>query len=265
MSAAGEAGSARPGAWRLLLNNRLAAAGLVLFALLLLVALAAPILPLQDPNATAAANRLAAPFSEGHLLGTDQVGRDILARLVWGLRVSLAVGLSASLLAGAVGSAIGLVAGFAGGRIDGLLMRSIDMLMAFPYILLALAIVAVLGPGLMNALYAIAVVNVPFFARNVRGITLGLARLLWYRLAMTSDPAPLLVHSTAFVLTIWYALVPGSLFSSPRQTGVRRLIIHCITETYYFFKHACDPVAACNRTSKCLQKSTLGEGLCQNF
>ena len=176
MSAAGEAGSARPGAWRLLLNNRLAAAGLVLFALLLLVALAAPILPLQDPNATAAANRLAAPFSEGHLLGTDQVGRDILARLVWGLRVSLAVGLSASLLAGAVGSAIGLVAGFAGGRIDGLLMRSIDMLMAFPYILLALAIVAVLGPGLMNALYAIAVVNVPFFARNVRGITLGLAR-----------------------------------------------------------------------------------------
>ena len=89
--------------------------------------------------------------------------------LIWGTRVSLAVGVSATLIAAFIGSLIGLVAGYAGGRTDNLLMRGIDMIMAFPYILLALAIVAALGPGLLNALYAIAVVNIPFFARNIRG------------------------------------------------------------------------------------------------
>ena len=124
----------------------------------------------------APADRLLRPLSEGHLLGTDALGRDILSRLVWGSRVSLAVGISATLIAAFFGSLIGLVAGYAGGRVDTVLMRGIDMVMAFPYILLALAIVAVLGPGLLNALYAIAVVNIPFFARNIRGIALGLSR-----------------------------------------------------------------------------------------
>ncbi|MBJ3775014.1 dipeptide/oligopeptide/nickel ABC transporter permease/ATP-binding protein [Acuticoccus mangrovi] len=170
------ANAGRSGAVSLLLNNRLAAAGVALLALIVAVALLAPVLPLADPNATAPADRLMRPFSPDHLLGTDALGRDILARLVWGTRVSLMVGISATAIAAMVGSAIGLVAGFVGGRIDGLLMRGIDMVMAFPYILLALAIVAVLGPGLLNALYAIAVVNVPFFARNVRGMALGLSR-----------------------------------------------------------------------------------------
>ncbi|WP_349362803.1 MAG: dipeptide/oligopeptide/nickel ABC transporter permease/ATP-binding protein [Roseitalea porphyridii] len=168
--------SGRPSATRLLLNNTLATAGLVVLAAIVLIALAAPILPLADPNVTAPANRLLRPLSEGHLLGTDALGRDILSRLIWGTRVSLAVGISATLIAAFFGSLIGLVAGYAGGRVDTVLMRGIDMVMAFPYILLALAIVAVLGPGLLNALYAIAVVNIPFFARNIRGITLGLAR-----------------------------------------------------------------------------------------
>ena len=130
----------------------------------------APLLPLPDPDATEPADRLLPPLAAGHLLGTDQLGRDILSRLIWGTRVSLAVGISATLIAAFFGSLIGLVAGYAGGRTDSMLMRGIDMLMAFPYILLALAIVAVLGPGLLNALYAIAVVNIPFFARNIRGI-----------------------------------------------------------------------------------------------
>src|SRR5690606_14433024 len=95
--------------------------------------------------------------------------------LIWGTRVSLLVGIAASVIAAFFGSLIGLVAGYAGGRTDNFIMRGIDMLMAFPYILLALAIVAVLGPGLLNALYAIAIVNIPFFARNVRGVTVGLA------------------------------------------------------------------------------------------
>jgi peptide/nickel transport system permease protein len=159
--------------WRLLVNNRLAAAGLVLLALIALAVLLVPLLPLPDPDATAPADRLKPILTEGHLLGTDQLGRDILSRLLWGTRVSMAVGFAATLIAAVIGSAIGIVAGYVGGRTDNAMMRGIDMLMAFPYILLALAIVAALGPGLMNALYAIAVVNIPFFARNVRGVTLG--------------------------------------------------------------------------------------------
>ncbi|MCL4160128.1 UNVERIFIED_CONTAM: hypothetical protein GTU68_020749, partial [Idotea baltica] len=90
-------------------------------------------------------------------------------------RLSLALGLAAAIIAATIGSAIGIIAGYYGGRTDNLIMRGVDMLMAFPYILLALAIVAALGPGLMNALIAVAAVNVPFFARNIRGITVGIA------------------------------------------------------------------------------------------
>ncbi|WP_328702857.1 dipeptide/oligopeptide/nickel ABC transporter permease/ATP-binding protein [Arenibaculum pallidiluteum] len=159
---------------RRLLRNRLAAAGLILLVLVVLLAAAAPLLPLADPDATAPVRRLAPPFSEGAWLGTDTLGRDILSRLIWGTRLSLAVGISASLLAALLGSVVGLVAGYAGGRTDALLMRGIDTLMAFPYLLLALAIVAALGPGLLNALYAVVAVNIPFFARNVRGAAAGL-------------------------------------------------------------------------------------------
>ncbi len=176
MSAATAVAHSRPSTFALLVRNRLAALGLVVLATILLVVLAAPLLPLLDPNATNTAGRLQPPGSPGHLLGTDHLGRDLLSRLIWGARVSIAVGLSATLIAASVGSLIGLVAGYAGGRVDDLLMRAIDLVMAFPYILLALAIVAVLGPGLLNALYAIAIVNIPFFARNIRGVTVGLAR-----------------------------------------------------------------------------------------
>ena len=164
----------RPSLWSLLLANRLATLGLIILLLTAIVALCAPLLPLADPDATNLLQRLLPPLSPGHLLGTDPLGRDVLSRLIWGTRVSLAVGISATLLAALFGTLIGLLAGYAGGRTDSLLMRLIDMLMAFPYILLALAIVAVLGPGLLNALYAIAVVNIPFFARNIRGLTVGL-------------------------------------------------------------------------------------------
>lgn len=167
--------SGRITSWRLLLNNRLAAAGLVLIGLIALLILLVPILPLPDPDATAPAERLKPVLTAGHLLGTDQLGRDILSRLLWGARLSVTVGFTATLIAALIGSVIGIVAGYVGGRTDNAIMRGIDMLMAFPYILLALAIVAALGPGLMNALYAIAIVNIPFFARNVRGVTLGYA------------------------------------------------------------------------------------------
>lgn len=165
--------SRRISSWRLLFNNRLAFVGLLLLGVIALMIVLVPILPLPDPDATAPANRLKPLLTAGHLLGTDQLGRDILSRLLWGTRLSVTVGFAATLIAALVGSAIGIAAGYVGGRTDNAMMRGIDMLMAFPYILLALAIVAALGPGLMNALYAIAIVNIPFFARNVRGVTLG--------------------------------------------------------------------------------------------
>ncbi len=180
----------RPGSAALLFANTLATGGLVVLVLIALIALAAPILPLADPDVTAPVDRLMPVFSAGHPLGTDHLGRDILSRLIWGTRVSLAVGLSATFIAAFFGSLLGLVAGYAGGRTDSLVMRGIDMVMAFPYILLALAIVAVLGPGLINALYAIALVNIPFFARNIRGITLGLSRREFVDAARLSGKTP---------------------------------------------------------------------------
>ncbi|HHS94719.1 MAG TPA: dipeptide/oligopeptide/nickel ABC transporter permease/ATP-binding protein [Rhodobacterales bacterium] len=161
---------------RLLFRNKLAAMGAVVLTLILLLALLTPLLPLVDPDITATADRFKRPFAEGHLLGTDHLGRDLLSRLLWGTRLSLAVGIAAAVGAASIGSAIGIVAGYFGGRIDNIIMRGVDMLMAFPYILLALAIVAALGPGLVNALIAVAAVNIPFFARNIRGVTVSLAR-----------------------------------------------------------------------------------------
>ena len=160
--------------WQLLMANRLAAAGLFILGFVVLLAVLAPVLPLPNPDITDQPNRLLPPLSGGHLLGTDHLGRDILARLIWGTQVSLIVGVSATAIAALVGSIIGLVAGYARGATDTLLMRFVDMLMAFPYILLAIAIVAALGPGLLNALYAIAIVNIPFFARNIRGVTVSI-------------------------------------------------------------------------------------------
>ncbi|HEY0292717.1 MAG TPA: dipeptide/oligopeptide/nickel ABC transporter permease/ATP-binding protein, partial [Hansschlegelia sp.] len=156
-----------------LMRQPLAAAGLVIVAAMIAVAIAAPILPMADPDVTALSLRLKPPLSGHGLLGTDPLGRDVLARVVWSLRVSLGVGAAATVAAAVVGSAIGLVAAFYGRLVDGVLMRLIDVLMAFPYLLLALAVVAALGPGLTNAALAIAAVNVPFFARAVRGAALG--------------------------------------------------------------------------------------------
>ena len=166
--------SRRPGALRRLTQNPVVSVGLAVLVAIVAIVLLAPILPLADPNVAAVAERLHPPFTPGHVLGTDQLGRDMLSRLIWGTRVSLAVGIAAALTAALIGSTIGLLAAFYGRLADMLLMRGIDILMAFPYLLLALAIVAALGPGLLNAMIAIIVVNIPFFARTVRGATLSL-------------------------------------------------------------------------------------------
>ena len=156
-------------------RNKLAVGGAFILCVIVILSVLTPLLNLQPPNEVNTGNRFLRPFTAEHLLGADHLGRDLLSRLLWGTRLSLIVGVIAALIAAVLGSAIGIAAGFYGGRADNFLMRLIDILMAFPYVLLALAIVAVLGPSLMNALIAVAIVNIPFFARNVRGVTLTLA------------------------------------------------------------------------------------------
>lgn len=115
--------------------------------------------------------------SQQHLLGTDRLGRDVFSRLLAGSRVSISVGLLATLLAGVIGIALGLVAGFYGKWVDEVVMRVMDMLMAFPYIVLAMALVAVIGPGLSNIVLVIGIVRLPQFARLTRGAVLAVKEL----------------------------------------------------------------------------------------
>ena len=146
--------------------------GLGLVLLLLGAGALAPLLAPHDPNEVDTARRLARPFTPSHPLGTDEFGRDLLSRLLHGARISLAVGLAATALAALAGSLCGLVAGLGGGAWDQVIMRCIDTLMAFPYFLLAIAIIAALGPGLVNGMIAVAVVNIPFYSRIVRATVL---------------------------------------------------------------------------------------------
>ena len=149
-----------------------ASAGALVVAAIAVMAVLAPALPLPDPNRTQPSQRLAPPLTPGYPLGSDHLGRDLLSRVIWGARVSLMVGVLATLLAMLAGTAVGLITGFYGGVTDNVVMRGIDLIMAFPYILLAMLLVAALGPGLVNAMIAVAVVNVSFYARGVRAAVL---------------------------------------------------------------------------------------------
>ncbi len=164
----------RPSVWHQFVRNGTAMTAFLLVVTIVVLAIAAPVLPLQDPIKPSFGQRLLPPLQAGHFLGTDQLGRDLLSRLIWGARVSLAVGAFSAVIACTLGSLVGVLAGFFGGAMDTVLMRIIDVMLAFPYVLLAIALVAALGPGLINAMIAIAVVNVSFYARNIRGNVLAL-------------------------------------------------------------------------------------------
>src|SRR5579872_671828 len=149
---------------------------LAALGVLLLVAVGtvmAPRLSPYDPTRVDPRIRLSPPGTVGHLLGTDQLGRDVLSRAMWGGRISLIVGIVPVVLSALVGSGVGLISGYYGGLLDHAVTRSLDVLFAFPAILLALAIVSALGPSIYNAMLAITIVAVPSFARLVRSSVIG--------------------------------------------------------------------------------------------
>lgn len=155
-------------------RSKLAMASIVVLIAFVLIGVFAPLVAPYDPNLQNLAMRLQPPLSEDHLLGTDGLGRDVLSRLIYGSRISLIVGFSAVLLAAVIGIVIGLVSGYVGGWVDSLLMRIVDAWLAFPFLLLAIAIVAVLGRGLNNIVIALVVTGWVLYARLVRGETLSL-------------------------------------------------------------------------------------------
>lgn len=164
---------------RAVLRNKLALVAVAVLAVMLLAAVFAPLLAPHDPNAQDLLVRLRPPAwmaggSSEHLLGTDQLGRDLLSRLIYGSRISLLVGASAALLAGLIGATIGLVSGFLGGWFDRILMRIADIQLAFPSILLALAIVGFLGSGLWYVIIVLGFTGWVSYARVVRSEVLSL-------------------------------------------------------------------------------------------
>ncbi|GAB4169318.1 MAG: ABC transporter permease [Thalassobaculales bacterium] len=159
-------------AWLSFARNPLAVLGLIIVGTLVVVALLAPLLAPHDPIAQNLANRLQPPGVPGHLLGTDEFGRDVLSRLIYGARVTLLIVILVAITAAPVGLLVGTVAGFLGGWVDVVLMRLTDVFLAFPRLILALAFVAVLGPGIENAVLAIAITSWPPYARIARAETL---------------------------------------------------------------------------------------------
>ena len=158
-------------ALRQLTRARLALPGLAIVLLFIMGGLFAPLLAPYDPYKNDLMNVLMPPSAE-HWFGTDELGRDLFSRILYGARISLVEGLFSVALAMAIGVPVGIVSGYFAGRIDAIIMRLIDVLLAFPGVLLAIVIISILGPGLTNAIIAVAIYTVPIFARLARGATL---------------------------------------------------------------------------------------------
>ncbi len=176
--------------WTAFYENRLAVIGLAIILALVLVSALAPWLAPDPPNATDLTDRLQ-PMSWAHWLGTDELGRDILSRLIFGARLTLYVVVLVAVIAAPVGLIVGTTAGFAGGPIDALLMRITDIFLAFPKLILALAFVSALGPGIENAIIAIAITAWPPYARIARAETLTLRRADFIAAARLQGAGPI--------------------------------------------------------------------------
>lgn len=202
--------------WRRLRRNRAAVIGGVVVLLFIAIAILAPLITPYDPNEGDLAQRLRS-FSREHLLGTDALGRDLLSRVIYGARISLEIQIVSVSLALVIGTLLGMVGGYYGGRLDHLIMRLMDILLAFPGIFLAIAIIAALGPGLLNLMLAAGIYSVPQFARIVRGSILTLkekefveaARAvgesdvnILFRYLLPNSMAPIIIQTTLRMATV---------------------------------------------------------------
>lgn len=209
--------------WKIFVRNKGALAGAVILAGWIAVAVLAPHVVPFDPLGLVAPSRQ--PPSLAHPMGTDLLGRDIFSRLIFGARLSLAIGLISVVIGMTAGSLMGLVAGYYGRRLDATLMRIVDAMLAFPGLLLALVVIASLGPGLVNVMLAVGISSVPLYARLVRGSCLtvreveyvqaaralgGRDRRIMFRHILPNVLGPLVVLST---LQVGSAILVGSALS----------------------------------------------------
>jgi peptide/nickel transport system permease protein len=194
-----------------LARRRTALFGLAVVAVVILSAVGAPLVTVFDPIEQDINQRLKEPgwrnaAGQAHILGTDHLGRDILARIIYGSRVALVVGLSAVLISGVLGMAIGLVSGYFGGKVDDFFMRLADIQLAFPFILLAIAVIGVLGPSLRNIIVVIGVSSWVVYARVVRGEVLSIREREFVQAAIalgSRDGRVVLRHVLPNAFTPW--------------------------------------------------------------
>jgi peptide/nickel transport system permease protein/dipeptide transport system permease protein len=158
--------------WIRLRQNKAAIVGLMIIVVFVLVAVLAPLIAPMSPIEQNIAIRKSPPLTESHILGTDDLGRDLLSRIMYGARLSMTIGIVSVGIAMVGGVVIGTVSGYYGGLIDRIVMRFIDIMLAFPYVLLTIVIVAVLGPSLTNAMIAIGISQLPRYVRLVRASVL---------------------------------------------------------------------------------------------
>lgn len=175
--------------WEIALRNKLTLTGFIIVGLVVLVGLLAPVLAPYDPNLMDIPARLQGP-SSAHPFGTDEMGRDILSRVMYGARISIAVGVIIVAVSAAIGVILGSLSGYFGGKIDQAVMAVTDMILAFPSMVLALALTAAMGPGLLNTMLAVIIVRIPMYTRLMRGQVLVQKEQQYVRAARTFGEKP---------------------------------------------------------------------------
>ncbi len=193
--------------WKRFSRNQLAVAGAAAVGLMVTLSIAAPVLPLADPNEVITSLRLLPTGSPDHIFGTDSLGRDILSRLIWGGRISIAAGFVTAALSLVIGVSIGLVSGYYGGKLDGWLMRITDIVLAFPALVLAIAVIAVLGPGLTNAMLAVGLIGFPLYARVVRGSVLSIREREYIEAAHAAGASNARIIMRHVLVNVWAPVI----------------------------------------------------------
>lgn len=201
-------------AWHKFRRNKVAVAGLVIVSIILFMGIFADFISPYDPNTFDILNMYAKPGTPGHPFGTDELGRDLLSRIIYGARTSVVIAVGSTCLGGLIGILLGMIAGYVGGALDSVLMRIMDGMSAFPYMILAVSIATILGPGEINVILALGIGVIPGFARTIRSEVLKLkheescnaervlgasrSRIL-FRHILPNALSPLIVYATLHV------------------------------------------------------------------